>query len=295
MAIGENQNQSVRSFTKEFKELLQAVFESKSYFGDFFGGGIEALDGITDNDVAFSVKTSDIPVVVGTYSTDANTGMGTGTGKSSRFGDRTEIIYSNTDVKYTWGWAYHEGIDRHSVNNDYDTAVADRLELQAKAKTDQFNAHHGQFISESASEVVEAASLTEDEVIKAFNSLAKYFVNVGATGTKVAKVTPDVWNIIVDSKLMTTSKGSNVDIDNNIINSFKGFQLEVVPETLFQSNECVYAYVTGVGKAFTGIQTARTIESEDFDGVALQGAGKAGEYILPDNKKAVAKVTVTAA
>ena len=295
MAIGENQNQSVRSFAKEFKELLQAVFESKSYFGDFFGGGIEALDGITDNDVAFSVKTSDIPVVVGTYSTDANTGMGTGTGKSSRFGDRTEIIYSNTDVKYTWGWAYHEGIDRHSVNNDYDTAVADRLELQAKAKTDQFNAHHGQFISESASKVVEAASLTEDEVIKAFNSLAKYFVNVGATGTKVAKVTPDVWNIIVDSKLMTTSKGSNVDIDNNIINSFKGFQLEVVPETLFQSNECVYAYVTGVGKAFTGIQTARTIESEDFDGVALQGAGKAGEYILPDNKKAVAKVTVTAA
>lgn len=295
MALGNNQNQSVRSFTKEFKELLQAVFESKSYFGDFFGGGIEALDGITDNDVAFSVKTSDIPVVVGTYSTDANTGMGTGTGKSSRFGDRTEIIYSNTDVKYSWGWAYHEGIDRHSVNNDYDTAVADRLELQAKAKTDQFNAHHGKFISDSAGETVTAATLTEDEIVKAFNELAKYFVNIGATGTKVAKVTPDVWNIIVDSKLMTTSKGSSVDVDNNIINSFKGFQLEVVPETLFQTNECVYAYITGVGKAFTGIQTARTIESEDFDGVALQGAGKAGEYILPDNKKAVAKVTVTAA
>ena len=39
------------------------------------------------------------------------------------------------------------------------------------------------------------------------------------------------------------------------------------------------------------INTARTIESEDFDGVALQGAGKAGEFILPDNKKAVAKAT----
>ena len=140
--------------------------------------------------------------------------MGTGTGKSSRFGDRTEIIYSNTDVKYSWGWAYHEGIDRHSVNNDYDTAVADRLELQAKAKTDQFNAHHGKFISDSAGETVTAATLTEDEIVKAFNELAKYFVNIGATGTKVAKVTPDVWNIIVDSKLMTTSKGSSVELND---------------------------------------------------------------------------------
>ena len=290
-----NQNMAVRSFTKDFKELMQVVFQKRSYFGDFFGGGIEALDGIRDNDVAFSVKTSDIPVVVGTYSTDANTGMGTGTGKSSRFGDRTEIIYTNTDVKYSWGWAFHEGIDRHSVNNDYDAAVADRLELQARAKTDQFNTHHGKFISDSAEKTVSAASLTEDEVVKAFNELAKYFVNIGATGTKVAKVTPDVWNVIVDSKLMTTSKGSSVDVDSNTVNSFKGFQLEVVPESLFQTNECVYAYITGVGKAFTGIQTARTIESEDFDGVALQGAGKAGEYILPDNKKAVAKVTVVAA
>jgi len=48
----------------------------------------------------------------------------------------------------------------------------------------------------------------------------------------------------------------------------------------------------GIGKAFTGINTARTIESEDFDGVALQGAGKAGEFILPDNKKAVVKAVL---
>ena len=94
---------------------------------------------------------------------------------------------------------------------------------------------------------------------------------------------------------MTTAKGSSVNVDNNTVNTFKGFQLEVIPDAMFQKNECIYAYITGIGKAFTGIQTARTIESEDFDGVALQGAGKAGEYILPANKKAVAKVTVTAA
>lgn len=120
-------------------------------------------------------------------------------------------------------------------------------------------------------------------------------MNIGAVGTKVAKVTPDVWNIIVDSKLMTTAKGSSVNVDNNTVNTFKGFQLEVIPDAMFQKNECIYAYITGIGKAFTGIQTARTIESEDFDGVALQGAGKAGEYILPANKKAVAKVTATVA
>ena len=45
---------------------------------------------------------------------------------------------------------------------------------------------------------------------------------------------------------------------------------------------------------FTGINTARTVESEDFDGVALQGAGKAGEYIPEDNKKAVVKVNIGA-
>lgn len=293
--MANEQNTAVRRYTREFKDLMSVVFESRSYFGDFFGGGIEALDGISDNETAFSVKTSDIPVAVGTYSKDANTAFGTGTGSTSRFGNRTEVIYTNTDVPYTWNWAFHEGIDRNTVNNDFESAVADRLELQAQAQTNLFNTHQGKFISDSAAKTIEAASITEDEVVKAFNELAKYFVNVGAVGTKIAKVTPDVWNIIVDSKLMVTSKNSDVNIGDNTVNTFKGFQLEVVPDALFQKNECVLAYITGIGKAFTGIQTARTIESEDFDGVALQGAGKAGEYILPANKKAVAKVKVNAA
>ena len=250
---GENNNQAVRRYTKEFKDLMQAVYQTRAYFGDFFGGGIEALDGIQENQTAFSVKTSDIPVAVGTYNTEENTAFGTGTGKSNRFGNRTEIIYTNSDVPYSWGWSFHEGIDRNTVNNDFDTAVADRLELQAQAKTTQFNTHHGKFISDSAAETIEAAAITEEEVVKAFNALAKYFVNIGAVGTKVAKVTPDVWNIIVDSKLMTTAKGSSVNVDNNTVNTFKGFQLEVIPDAMFQKNECIYAYITGIGKAFTGI------------------------------------------
>lgn len=294
----ENQSSNVRSYTPQFKELLQAVFGAQSYFGSFFGGGVEALDGIQHNSVAFSVKTSDIPVVIGTaYSTDANTGFGTGTGKTSRFGERKEIIYTDTEVPYGWDWSFHEGIDRHTVNNDFESAVADRLELQARAKVTMFNQHEGKFISESAGKTIASgqAAVTKDNVADIFNKLSAYFVDIEAQGTKVAAVTPEVYNAIIDTGLTTTSKGSSANVDDNTILKFKGFEIEEVPTSLFQKNEVVYAYIAGVGKAFTGIETARTIESEDFDGVALQGAGKAGEYILPANKAAVAKVTVAGA
>lgn len=293
-AAGDNNDLAARDYQLQFKELLQAVFSAQSYFGDFFAGGIEALDGIRENEVAFYVKTSDIPVAVGTgYDKTATKAAKTGTANSTRFGERTEIIYTNTPVNYSWGWNFHEMIDRYTVNNDFEATIADRLELQARAKTHQFNLHHGQFISKSAAQsIAGGASAAAMDVKAVFNQLSAYFVNVGAMGTRVAKVTPDVYNAIVDSGLTTTAKGSSVDIDANLVTMFKGFAIEQVPESLFQTNEVIYAYVTGVGKAFTGINTARTIESEDFDGVALQGAGKAGEYILPDNKKAVAKVTV---
>ncbi len=303
MAQGDNNKLSARSYEKEFKDLLQAVFASRALFADFFGGGIEALDGITNRDTAFSVKTSDVPCVVtkgslvsgGTpaYDTGANVGMGTGTGKSTRFGERTEVIYVDTDVPYTWDWVFHEGIDRHTVNADFESAVADRLELQAQRKIDNFNAAHSAFISGAAGIVQTVQAMPDATTVGGvFNDLNKAFVNAGAVGTKVAKVKPDVYAAIVDTGLMTTQKGSAVNIDRQEVKMFKDFVIEQIPDAAFQTNECVYAYIAGVGKAFTGIETARTIESEDFDGVALQGAGKAGEWILNDNKAAVAKVTL---
>lgn len=295
-AAGENNDLAARSYQLEFRKLLQAVFKKQSYFADFFGGGLEALDGVQENETAFYVKTSDIPVVVGTaYDKDANTAFGTGTGSSSRFGDRTEVIYSNTPVKYTWEWVFHEGIDRHTVNNDFEAAIADRLELQARAKTSRFNAQHGKFISNSAGHTESLADYTADNVLKLFDALSAYFNNIEAVGTKVAKVNSSLYNAIVNHPLMTTSKNSAASVAENEVTKFKGFLIQEIPDGLFQTGECCYAYITGVGKAFTGINTARTIESEDFDGVALQGAGKAGEYILPDNKKAVAKGTITGA
>lgn len=300
-ASGDNNNQAVRSYSKQFKELLQAVFGVQAYFGDFFAGGLEAIDGITQKDKAFSVKTSDVACVITTgtltgnspdpaYDTGANVGFGTGTGKSSRFGQRTEVVYVDTDVDYTWDWVVHEGIDRHTVNADFDDAVADRLDLQAQEKVGVFNAKHGAFISAAAGKTVTKSGLTEANVIAAFNELHKYYVDIGAKGTPVAKVTPDVNNIIVDSSLATTAKGSTVNIDREEVTMFKGFVIEEIPSSLFQTNEYVYAYIPNIGKAFTGIETTRTIESEDFDGVALQGAGKAGEWVSNDNKAAIAKM-----
>lgn len=290
-AAGDNNDLPARSYQLEFKRLLQAVFKKQSYFADFFGGSIEAMDGIQENETAFYVKTSDIPCVCGTgYDKTATKAFGTGTGNSSRFGSRTEIIYTNTPAKYTWGWNFHEGIDRHTVNNDFAAAIADRLELQARAKTKAFNDAHGKFISQNAGHSETLLDYTDDNVLALFNALSKYYNNIEAVGTKRAKVCADLYNAIVDHRLTTTSKGSVANIDENGVVKFKDFLIEEVPDDLFQTGEVAYVYIDGVGKAFTGINTARTIESEDFDGVALQGAGKAGEFILPDNKKAVCKV-----
>lgn len=290
-AAGDNNDLPARSYQLEFKRLLQAVFKKQSYFADFFGGSIEAMDGIQENETAFYVKTSDIPCVCGTgYDKTATKAFGTGTGNSSRFGSRTEIIYTNTPAKYAWGWNFHEGIDRHTVNNDFAAAIADRLELQARAKTKAFNDAHGKFISQNAGHSETLLDYTDDNVLALFNALSKYYNNIEAVGTKRAKVCADLYNAIVDHRLTTTSKGSVANIDENGVVKFKGFLIEEVPDDLFQTGEVAYVYIDGVGKAFTGINTARTIESEDFDGVALQGAGKAGEFILPDNKKAVCKV-----
>ena len=293
---GENNNLSVRTYQKDFKGLLQAVFKKQAYFADFFTGGLEALDGVQHNETAFYVKTSDLPVVFGEgYNKDANTAFGTGTSKSSRFGERTEIIYTDTPVNYSWGWNFHEGIDRHTVNNNFDVAVADRLELQAQAKTQKFNAQHSAFIANCAGKAEPLTGYTADAVLALFNTLSKYYINIHANGERVAKVNADLYNAIVDHPLTTTGKSSSANIDTNGVVRFKGFIIEEVPEDVLASGVAAYVYIRGVAKAFTGINTARTVESEDFDGVALQGAGKAGEYIPEDNKKAVVKVTVAGA
>lgn len=297
---GENNNQAVRSYQKEFKQLLQAVYRKQAYFSEFFGGSLQALDGVENNKTAFSLKTSDIPMVIskGTidsetnraYKTGANVAFGSGTGNSTRFGPRTEIIYNDTDVNYTWDWVLHEGIDQHTVNNNFNSAVADRLDLQAQEKIQMFDNQGGAFISNVASKSIELAAVTNDTILALFNELSTYYVNIEAVGQKLAYVRPEIYNAVVDHPLTTSAKSSAANIDENGILNFKGFRIKEVPDAKFKEGEYALTTITGVGRQFTGINTARTINSEDFDGVALQGAGKAGEFILPANKLAVAKV-----
>lgn len=288
---GENNNLAVRSYQPQFKQMLQAVYEKQAYFREFFGGSIEALDGVTHNQTAFTVKTSDIPVAVGTaYNKGANIAFGTGTSNTTRFGDRTEVIYTDTPVNYTWEWVWHEGIDIHTVNNDLNQAIADRTELQAQAKVQLFDDKGGEFISSVADKTHYIASLTNDTVLALFNALSEDYTNLETVGQRIAWVKPELYNAIVDHPLTTTAKKSSADVDENNILRFKGFTIKEVPETKFGANELAYVAIAGVGKQFTGINTSRTIQSEDFDGLAFQGAGKAGEYILPSNKKAVMKV-----
>ena len=293
-----NQDLPVRRYTVEFRDMLQTVFGAQAFFGDFFAGGLEALEGIQNNDEAFRVKTSDIPVVVGVYNTDSDVAFGTGTGNSSRFGPRTEIIYVDTPVPYTHVWAFDEGIDNFTVNNLPAAAVADRLELQARAKTNLFNTWHGAFIANSAGNTQALANYSPESVLELFNMLAAYYVNIQAMGTKVAKVVPALYNALVDHPLTVVEKRGEANISSNTIVRFKDFIIEAIPDqvlTVSGTQYAAYTYITGIGKAFTGINTVRTIMPEGFDGVALQGAGKAGEFMIDDNKKAVVRVTAPVA
>ena len=312
-ADGDNGNSPVRIYSKEFMGLMAAVFNVQAHFRDLFAGDLETIDGITETATAFSVKTSDIASAITTgtvsaagaytngYNKGANVAFGTGTGNSSRFGNRTEIIYKNIDVPYSWNWTFHEGIDRHTVNNDFDGTIAERLDKQAQAKVAIMNGIHGAYISSVAKKTINAAGISDTTAKAIFNDASKYFVNVNAVGTKVAKVCPDLWNAIIDSGLATTAKGSSVNIDQNEVRMFKGFVLEQIPDSDFakttveientdtQCQDIAYFYVQHIGKAYLGISTSRTIESEDFDGVALQGAGKGGQWVSNDNQKAIVK------
>ena len=128
-------------------------------------------------------------------------------------------------------------------------------------------------------------------IFQRYPHVTHYWPRADRKSCLIWEVTPEIYNLIMDSPLTTTAKSSRTDIDRGDVPMFKGFEIDVTPESLFEDGETVYAYVVGVAKAFTGIATVRTIESEDFDGVALQAAGLAGEFILDDNKVAVVKVT----
>lgn len=279
-----NNNLPVRVYSKQFLQLLSTVYQAQSVFMPTFGT-LQALDGVSNNAVAFSVKTNDMAVVVGEYSTDANTAFGTGTSNSSRFGEMKEVIYADTDVPYTANWAIHEGLDQMTVNNDLDAAVADRLNLQAQAKTRLFNVAMGKALSAAGTDLG-----TVDDVNALFEEAVEKYTDLEVIAPVRAYVTATVYNAIIDLANVTTAKNSAVNIDTNGIMSFRGITITKVP-TQYMGGKAVIFAPDNIARLFTGINIARTIQAIDFAGVELQGAGKYGTFILDDNKKAIFTAT----
>lgn len=288
-----NQNNAVRRYEKEYSGILATVFGVRAAFAGALAK-IQILDGVQENAKAFSVKTNNTPVVIGTYATGVNDGgFGDGSGATSRFGELTEIKYENTDVEYDYTLAIHEGLDRYTVNNDLAAAIADRLKLQSEAQTRRMNTKIGEFLSDVAGQTETLVDFTEDKVKALFNKVSAYYVNKEVTAPVAIYLRPELYNAIIDMTANTSAKGSSVSIDNNGLARYKGFALVETPAQYFPSGTIAVFSPDGIVIPFVGISTARTIQTEDFDGVKLQAAAKGGTYILDDNKKAIVKVTGT--
>ncbi|NQJ67667.1 phage capsid protein [Streptococcus suis] len=288
-----NQNNPVRRYEKQYAGILQTVFGIRKAFAKTLAP-IQILDGVQENAKAFSVKTNATPVVIGTYSTGANDGgFGDGSGAKSRFGNMTEVKYDNTDVEYDYTLSIHEGLDRYTVNNDLDAAVADRLKLQSEAQTRQMNTKIGKFLAENAGKTEALADFEEKTIKSLFNKLDAYYTDLEVAVDITVYLRSELHSAIVDMDSNTSAKGSSVSIDTNGLLKYKDFILEKTPSKYLPTGTLAVFSPDGIVIPFVGISTARTIEATDFDGVKLQAAAKGGTYILEDNKKAVVKITGT--
>lgn len=285
---------AMKLYTKQFAGLLPNIFEKKTYFLRAFGNKVQVVDGVKESDAFLELKTSDEEVVIQDYSVEPDVAFGTGTGNSNRFGPRKEIKSVNTQVPYEAPQAIHEGIDDMTVNDIKDQVIAERLALHGEAWAESLTQLLGLTLSEMASETLTGA-LDIEGITALFNEAHKKFVNnkVSKTIAHVAYVNADVYSLIVDHLLTTNAKNSTVNIDNQEVYKFKGFLIEEVPDDYFQEGEQVIFSADNVGLVGLGVSVARAMDSEEFAGVALQGAGKYGKYVPEKNKKAVLKATLT--
>lgn len=286
----------IKVFTREYAGLLQDIFEKKQLFLRTFGGSLQVKDGITNKDTFIDLKVSDTDVVIQKYDTGENVAFGTGTGNSSRFGERKEIKSVDVQVPYEAPLAIHEGVDNFTVNDNADQVIQERAALHAEAWVEQINGMLSKALSANASKTL-TGNLDEEGVIKTFNEASKIFLNnkVAKDLPRVAYVNADVYNFLIDSELVSTAKGATVNIDGNEYYKFKKFILDELPDDYFQKGENIVFAADNVGAAGVGIEIYRMLDSEDFAGVAIQSAAKFGKYIPEKNKKAILKAKLTQA
>ena len=287
---------AIKLYTKQYAGIVPDLFESRTHFLRSFGGTVQVHADAEYNDKFLTLKTTDTDVTIQAYDTGANVAFGTGTGSTSRFGERHEVKSVDTTVEWETPLAIHDGIDRFTVNDIPEQVVAERLALHGAAWAEHVDGMLGKALSDNASETL-SGELTEEGVVQAFTDARKKFVNnkVSRNVAWVAYVNTDVFNLLVDSRLATTAKNSSANIDNQTLYAFKGFLLQEIQDDAFQTGEQIYFAADGVGVVGIGIEVTRVLDSEDFNGVALQGAGKYGKYIPTKNQKAILKATLTEA
>lgn len=287
---------AIKLYTKQYAGMLPELFAKKSAFLRAFGGTIQTLQGAEADANFLNLKTTDTDVVIQAYSTGAAVAFGAGTGNTNRFGARKEVKSTDTQVPFDTPLAIHEGIDNFTVNDIPEQVVAERLALHAVAWAENYDGVMSATISSSASATLTETELSETGVTNAFAEAHKKFVNNNVSNAVawVAYVTADVYNFLIDSKLATTAKNSSANVDEQTLYKFKGFELVELPDAKFQTGDNVYFVADGVGVAGVAIPVARTMDSEDFAGVALQSAGKLGKYIPDKNKKAILKAKLVA-
>lgn len=287
---------AIKLYTTQYAGIVPSIFEAKSAYLRVFGGAIQTIQGAEADEDFLKLKISDTDVVIQEYSTDPDVAFGTGTGNSNRFGPRKEVKSIDATVEFDQPLAIHEGIDKFTVNDIPDQVVAERLALHAVAWAERYDEVMLDTISGFANRTL-TGELSEDGVTDVFVEARKHFVNnkVSKNINWVAFVTPDVYNFLIDSNLATTAKNSSANVDTQTLYQFKGFILEELSDDKFKEGEQIYFAAENVGVAGLGIPVTRAIDSEDFAGVALQGAGKLGKYIPEKNRVAILKATLTEA
>lgn len=287
---------ATKFYTSQYAGLIADVFKKKQHFLNTFGGRLQTKDGETFNDEFLKLKISDTDVVIQKYDMGENVAFGTGTGNSSRFGNRKEIKSVDKTIEYEAPLAIHEGVDKMTVNDNAEQIIQERSGLHAEAWTEELNKLLSKAISDNAGDTITGV-MKEDDIVKAFNDAHKKFINnhVSKDIAWTAYVNPDVYAILIDSKIATTAKHSEADVDNHNIIKFKGFNIVELPEEYFQKGEQIYFAADNVGVVGIGIEIYRLIDSEDFNGVAIQSAAKYGKFIPEKNKKAIIKAKLTPA
>ena len=167
---------AIKLYTKQYAGIVPDLFESRTHFLRSFGGTVQVHADAEYNDKFLTLKTTDTDVTIQAYSTDANVGFGTGTGSTSRFGERHEVKSVDTTVEWETPLAIHDGIDRFTVNDIPEQVVAERLALHGAAWAEHVDGMLGKALSDNASETL-TGELTEEGVVQAFTDARKKFVN----------------------------------------------------------------------------------------------------------------------